>query len=97
MGFIDRILANDDTKLDPHLLGAAFWSLHRGKLTRAQMIARLNLLAADEAELDLVIAKHNSLNSQQRPLYALDVMQLPILIEGGEITTNAQAKAYLNI
>lgn len=97
MGFIDRILADDDTKLDPHLLGAAFWSLHRGKITRAQTIARLGLLSADEAELDLVIAEHDSLNAQQQPLYALDVTQLPILVEGGEITTNAQAKAYLNI
>ncbi len=97
MGFIDRILADDDTKLDPHLLGAAFWSLHRGKITRAQTIARLGLLSADEAELDLVIAEHDSLSTQQQPLYALDVTQLPILVEGGEITTNAQAKAYLNI
>ena len=97
MSFIDRILVKNQNQLDPHLVGAAFWALHRGKITRAQMISHLDLQPDDEAELDLIITEHDSRSTQQRPLFALDVMSVPILIEAGELTTNAQVRSYLGL
>ena len=97
MSFIDRILAQDDTHISDHLLDKAFWAFHRGKITRAGFITRLGLLADDEAELDLLIDKHQSLSALEQTLFTLDVGSVGTLVVAGELTSNAQIRTYLDL
>ena len=104
MSFIDRILASDGTKLSPHLVGSLFWSLHRGKVTRARMIAELGLEGDDLTELDIIIDHYLAIDEGDPFLTALaksefaqDVREVPILVESGVLTTNADIRNYLGV
>ena len=95
MGLIDRLTAEDNTKISAHGFSAALFLHALGKLTRKHIVDGFALSTQDQIQLDLVRAQAN-VDADGPLLYAKRVEAVLILAEEGKIT-KSQVAALLDL
>jgi len=95
MTLIDRLTAEDDTKIPAHGFSAALFLHAIGKLTRQEIIDKFALSVEDQVQLDQLRAGRATL-AQPEMLYAKQVEAVAVLAEGGFVA-KAEVAGLLDI
>jgi hypothetical protein len=98
-GFVDA--GNDETfrRIPVDYFWAHLYELSQGRVTRAQIIARFNLDAAEVVELDWLIGKYNAQPNATAKTKFVELMRVFFIMAEGDApgyTTNAQLQAKIN-
>jgi hypothetical protein len=93
MALLDRLY---DEEITVWTFNAAVWFWARGKLTRAQVIAGLQLAPEDETQLDILAANYLARSESEKMAFWSDLQAAGVLLSEHKITKN-QYKDMLDL
>jgi len=82
MSILDKIIGTEKPRCAVHFLYSALAELAEGEITRAQMITYFELSAAEEVELDFLIAEYQSAANNRKQEWLVTLHRILMLAEG---------------
>lgn len=96
MGLYDRwVGTTEDNKIAVHVFGAGLSELARGAVTKQQLVDAFNLDAAEETELDAIIATYQGLGSAVEQYRFIGKLEDVMILSESGFYTEAKAKSEL--
>ena len=89
----------DFRKMEILFFWAMLYELAQGNITKAQIISRFDLDAAEETELDWIIGRYNAQPNATAKAKFVELVQVLFLLAEGRVpgyTTNAELVARIN-